>query len=117
MAFVRHGKTMVVVKPFFVKIRDAMIKKPSDMELTLAQGLFDNITRNVSLVAIEHMFKKLERGVGPNSISEGFFIIASLCNPSNWSYFMHEYFINCSTKALKSILLLSIYFFIKKKKN
>jgi hypothetical protein len=30
---------------------------------------------------------------------------------------MHEYFINCSTKALKSILLLSIYFFIKKKKN
>ena len=49
-----------------------MIKKPSDMELTLAQGLFDNITRNVSLVAIEHMFKKLERGVGPNSISEGF---------------------------------------------
>ena len=49
-----------------------MIKKPSDMELTLAQGVFDNITRNVSLVAIEHMFKKLERGVGPNSISEGF---------------------------------------------
>ena len=43
---------------------DAMIKKPSDMELTLAQGLFDNITRNVSLFGIEHMFKKLERGVG-----------------------------------------------------